>query len=461
MEAANDTLYYLNTVHENPGLSTAFQAATNDSDSMAVLFAAVFQQPSPYTPPASDPWGNAKVPIYEDLPQIASGVPTANVTVDPATAPYASYYGIPLAYYSGFLSSEYDGGYGGEWNFSMDASYLSLNCSSLDFMLWDDIAEQLLKKNEVLDDFPSTTGNSLWMNMTAPISITQPGNITFVSGCSNNRTDDGQLRYAFTICALQQTFVHSGVTCKDTNCTVVNISKLPDHQPTKMQNFMPEFLKASDTGLSLYPYIGNTTYSITELYLNDPLTATTPEAGETCDLNNTDITYNLAYLINSFWSTGFTHDYSTGALSNSSTVRVWNVSANEYQNYLLTTPTLDANDSYQSYETPLLYGVHWQWLGTYIACASVLMLIGIFGILLESKTIAPDILGFASSVARHSRYVKLPKVDGTMSGGERARLTRDCVVMMQDVRPDDPVGKIVLGSATPGAVRLSPTRSYK
>jgi len=32
---------------------------------------------------------------------------------------------------------------------------------------------------------------------------------------------------------------------------------------------------------------------------------------------------------------------------------------------------------------------------------------------------------------------------------------------MQDVRPDDPVGKIVLGSATPGAVRLTPTRSYK
>jgi len=33
--------------------------------------------------------------------------------------------------------------------------------------------------------------------------------------------------------------------------------------------------------------------------------------------------------------------------------------------------------------------------------------------------------------------------------------------MVQDVRPDDPVGKIVLGSVTEGAHRLTRERSYK
>ena len=457
----NNTIYYLNTVQENPGLSNHFQAVNNYSDSMDVLYAAVFQQPSQYKPKASDPWGNPLVPVYETIVYPPLSDESVILNVDINSVYYASYYGIPLA-----DVSEYDGGYGGVWNFSMNSSYLFLDCPALTFETWDNITSELADLNSNPNDFESTTGDSLWMNMTAPISASQPGNLTFISSCTGNRTQNGVPLWAFTTCSLSQTFVLSNVTCQDTNCTVVSVQKQPTHQPTEMQDFMPEFLKASDTGLSTYPYIGNTTYSITELYLRNKDNATSPGAGDYCDLSTVAtygpefFTQDLAYLINTFYSTGFTHDYTVGSISADSQVPLWNVTSNKYQDYPLMASTRGIHD-YQSPDSPMLYGINWTFLALYIACAAVLLIIGIIGVLFESWTIAPDILGFASSVARHSKYVRLPKVDGTMSGGERARIMGDSRVMMQDVKPDAPVGKIVLGSVTEGAHRLTRERSYK
>jgi len=461
----NNTIYYLNTAQENPGLSSNFQAVNNYSDSMDVLYAAVFQQVSQYKPTASDPWGNPLVPVYETVQSPPPANENTVLNVDIQTVYYSSYYGIPLA-----DVSEYDGGYGGVWNFSMNSSYLYLDCPALRFETWDDIRAELTDINLDPNDFPSTTGGSLWMNMTAPTSVAQQGNLTFISSCSGNRTEDGDPLgdplWAFTMCSLTQTFVLSTVSCQNTNCTVITVQKQPNHAPTPMQDFMDEFLKASDTGLSTYPYIGNTTYSITELYLRDKTNATSPGAGNYCDLATVAtygpevFTQDLAYLVNTFYSTGFTHDFTVGAINSTSQVPLLNVTSGKIQDYPLMASTLGIHD-YQSPTYPTVYGINWTFLALYIACAAMLLLIGIIGVLFESWTIAPDILGFASSVARHSKYVKLPKVDGTMSGGERARIMGDSRVMMQDVRPDDPVGKIVLGSVTEGAHRLTRERSYK
>ena len=69
-------------------------------------------------------------------------------------------------------------------------------------------------------------------------------------------------------------------------------------------------------------------------------------------------------------------------------------------------------------------------------------------------TIVPAMLGFASSLARKSRYGDLPKVNSSMNGAERAQLLSKHRVMMQDVKPNVPVGKVALGSAYPSAERL-------
>jgi hypothetical protein len=119
----------------------------------------------------------------------------------------------------------------------------------------------------------------------------------------------------------------------------------------------------------------------------------------------------------------------------------------------------DAVHTYQDDLSPELWGINWAFIAIFEFCALTLLLIGLAGIVLEDRTIAPDVLGWVSNLARQSKYVKLPKVegdDGVMSGAERARKARDTMVMMQEIR-----GRIVLGNVTEGAARLEKGKVYR
>ncbi|KAH8668960.1 hypothetical protein BX600DRAFT_461031 [Xylariales sp. PMI_506] len=78
-------------------------------------------------------------------------------------------------------------------------------------------------------------------------------------------------------------------------------------------------------------------------------------------------------------------------------------------------------------------------------------------------TIAPDVLGYVSTVARNSRYLHLPKskLNSAMSGGERAKVLGSTKVMMQDVKAGADVGKIALGLKHENAQKLKPGRMYR
>jgi hypothetical protein len=97
-----------------------------------------------------------------------------------------------------------------------------------------------------------------------------------------------------------------------------------------------------------------------------------------------------------------------------------------------------------------------------LASSIVLLLVGIASIVVESTLVAPDTLGYVSTAVRNSRYLHLPKTTaGTMSGTRRARELGRYKVMMQDVKPDDPVGKIALGLKTDKAKKLEAGKLYR
>jgi hypothetical protein len=457
VEFRNETMYYLNTAQENPGLSSLWQAKNNYSDSMDVLFAAVFQQKSQYQPTGSDPWGNPLIPVYEYLNDITLSDPTAWIDIDSSDVAYSSYYGIPMA-----DVSDYDGAYAGTWNFTMQSSYLYLDCLPLSFETMGDIASELAQLNVNVSALPTSIGGSLRMGMTPPTRTSTTGNLTFISSCSAQTTEDGDPTYAYTVCSLTQDFVNSAVTCADTNCTVISIQKQPGPLPVEIMDFMPEFIKASDTGLVAYPTIGDTPYSITELYILDPTAATQPGAGTNCNLKDIaddapSFTQSLSFLLNTYYSTGFTHDFTVGSVFPNDTVTLWNSTSNTDYAVSITLPTY-ALHTYQSDISPFLFGINWEFIAIYEFCALTLLMIGIAGVLLESRTTAPDVLGWVSSVARQSKYIKLPKIEGEgpMSGAERAKRLGETRVMMQDVK-----GKIVLGSVTEGAERLKRGQLYR
>jgi hypothetical protein len=427
MTEVNGTIWYLNTTQENPGLSSAWEAVDKYSDSMDILYAAVFQQPSQYQPNGSDPWGNALIPVYEFLQPKEPG---ENITVDPSSSTiWSSYYGNPLAAFNGT-----DADYDGSWTFTMNSSYLFLNCPSLSL-------GTLNQTGQNLSQLSTTTSASLYMDMTVPTIPNPIGSVTFLSTCTGPEAPDFDDQiFAYSICNFTQTFVGSTVSCTNTDCAVTYIQNAPSHDPAPMIDFIGEFLKSSDVGLSNV-FNSYDHYSITELYLRNISNATEPGSDNYCDLSflkddPVQFSQSLSYIINSFYSTGFTHDFSVGTITQNDYVDVSSGPDNSTQRIVLTSVANDARHLYQSETSPYLFSIDWLFMSIFEFCSLALLLIGIAGVLLESRTIAPDILGFASSVARHSKYVKLPHVDGTMSGGERAKRLGDVRVMMQDLKPD-------------------------
>jgi hypothetical protein len=462
------SVYYLNTAQDNLALQQIatvdqFDVKTSYSDSMAVLYSAVFQPVSAYQPIGSDPWGNPLVPVYEIVksqtpvekdPQGGLFVHRWNATDN--TDLYSSFYGIPL----GQLYQYENVSYGATWTFNMISSYLHFDCPSLTA----NTSAEIDTSDWHIQSTLNGTG-SLSMDMNPPTS-TSPGSLFFRSECSERIAPDGNRTFAYAICSFTQTFVNSTVYCEDTDCKIRSVSEIT-RDPTSMYDFVEEFLKASDVGLDDYPDLGDTPYSATELYLRNPYNVTTPpddnEVLQSCDIPSVGVeefTKRLNYLMNTFYSTGFTTEYGFGALVPNTTIQLYRNDGQTEYNASLTAQT-EGTTQFQDPKTPTTYVIDWVFLAIFVFCSVVLLVIGVAGILLEMRTISPDIMGFASSVARHSKYVKLPHTDGTMSGAEKARILGATKVMMQDVRPSAEIGKIVLGSASEEAERLKPGRRYR
>ncbi|QPC59011.1 hypothetical protein HYE67_001242 [Fusarium culmorum] len=59
-----------------------------------------------------------------------------------------------------------------------------------------------------------------------------------------------------------------------------------------------------------------------------------------------------------------------------------------------------------------IYVVHWSWMALFTACCAVLLASGITGVIFAHLAAGPEILGYASSVVRDSKYVTLPPTCG-------------------------------------------------
>ena len=122
----------------------------------------------------------------------------------------------------------------------------------------------------------------------------------------------------------------------------------------------------------------------------------------------------------------------------------------------------NAQDADHNYSTVQVYVINAAWLAVLFVCSGILLLVGVASVIIESRIVAPNTLGYVSTTVRNSRYLHLPRpVPGTMSGSERARANGEVVVMMQDVRGGQDVGKIALGLKHDKAEKVRPGRLYR
>ena len=85
-----------------------------------------------------------------------------------------------------------------------------------------------------------------------------------------------------------------------------------------------------------------------------------------------------------------------------------------------------------------------------IVITILLQICAIVGLALKELTLAPDILGYVSTMTRDNIHTAVPNGGNTMDGVERARYLSNLRVQLVDARPGDDVGHVVLRSVDDG-----------
>ncbi|KAF1363387.1 hypothetical protein EJ07DRAFT_163253 [Lizonia empirigonia] len=107
-----------------------------------------------------------------------------------------------------------------------------------------------------------------------------------------------------------------------------------------------------------------------------------------------------------------------------------------------------------------VYQVKWKWFGVLLSCSLVLLCAAYAGLVLKYLSIAPDIIGYASSLTMLNPYVPTPTGGTTLHGLERTALLHDMPVRIGDVCPDEPVGAIALAANDGRVAGLDRRRWY-
>jgi hypothetical protein len=94
-----------------------------------------------------------------------------------------------------------------------------------------------------------------------------------------------------------------------------------------------------------------------------------------------------------------------------------------------------------------IYKVNKTWFALYIISAIFASICAIANVVLRWNNI-PDIISGVSALTRDSPFVSTPTPASTLDGSDRARFLKDRMVMIQDVCPDNEVGRIALADAT-------------
>jgi hypothetical protein len=108
-----------------------------------------------------------------------------------------------------------------------------------------------------------------------------------------------------------------------------------------------------------------------------------------------------------------------------------------------------------------IYRVRRSWFVLFTISTAVLAVCAVANLVLRCMIRVPDFLGSVSALTRDSPFVHVQTPASTADGVERTLLLRDRRVVIGDVQPENPVGRIALSDAPGTIVRLKPGRKYE
>lgn len=423
-----------------------------------------------------DLYGNLKVPLLED--RIASASPKQEgwyYMKSDESILYSSLVGLPVA----GLEEE------GSTFLNIETSYLYPTCTlsrqdisnttASEYDDWEKYRQENLNNgpigNMVLD-FDSTRGPNDFA-LRDPLTVTEPRTIVF-GNVGIIEADTGglyayplELRYATkATCAMTTTYVEVQFVCEGKACNAVAIreSRLSHVSnaatwldgllapgansiawPSLAQRFYTEFINASNQGAS------RSSSALERFLMNPDAPFSDPEAQPVlANVGETAFSYRFAQLLNTYLLAN------TAPLSVTGNFSVYSAedllrAADNYTFYgvkgLPPGHGLAANTTatLESVQTVLVCNL--PWLVVLAIGSTVMFSAGLATTFLNLVRKGPEILDSFTSLMRDSPFVHVDTGASTEDAADKARRLRKVRVMLGDVRAEETVGYVALGTS--------------
>jgi hypothetical protein len=450
-ESKNDytvrNLRYLDPHSSTDSILEGSSSINGARASFTSIFLAALLSSTRYQSTPMDLWGNVKLPIYKDLANSTSVDWKFLVRPHEDDAIYSSLIGIPVA---GLPSS-------GLSNFNIRARQFDITCDS----------------NEMISGTLDNRNSSLWANVTGtwgldgdkPLTSNRDYPRRFLSMSLVAQTG-AYTNYSVAHCGVSYNYLEANVNCNGTSCGVKSMRKLDLISDGYTMND-DSFVRGNIIYnlMAILPRIDNPTVgspsargsSNAEKWMAEP-TNFIGARYDNVELYKLD-PYVLSRRLTILWNTFHQSTYATIVLGGA-------LPRNLTETGVIRVP-IGSDVFFNTTQADILqptnrvYRTNWKWFVALLFSSLVLLAAAYAGLILKYITLAPDIIGYASSLTMLNPYVPTPTGGTTLHGLERAALLHDLPVRIGDVCANEPVGAIAFAKADDGRVaRLTRRRWY-
>jgi len=387
---------------------------------------------------------------------------------------YASLVGIPV---SGVFTA-------GSSNYTIESSYLSLACQpSINITNNRDLDWEkylgFVWKNRTLTNQTSpfsgsgNYGTTFFLDTYLPFTDAR---YNLLVGQSSNATDQSdpllnktrQILFGsylnsgmmLTNCTIDYVHTESLVSCPTADsCSVIRVR--PSQSDTR-----PRWISPFDDNSIAYNFALNfpqaagqngqsgqsTPTEVFMSFLSSPYTGAASAAStqgfvNLFGLGSSELSARLSLVLSTYWqvSTGPT-TYTAGLPANANPVDVNDDNpVTEQASFVTNSEFVTLGGTSHNTTTRPIWVCSFVWASLLFASSSILLVVGLAGLVLKLRTRGPDMLGFVSSLTHDNVHVPLGG-GGAVLGMERSRLLKNMRLKIGDVKAREEVGHIALAA---------------
>lgn len=455
------------------------------------LYTASLLAPETVKSATQDTWGNLKIPRLSTVQN------TTNSADGWATVPslisdnYTALVGLPV---SGMSTLD-----GSSKTFNLDYSYMDMECSA-DWAIsavkgnwtkylgnvWassngsavfynnetESMTSFFLDTNLAFDDDRVSLAYSDQNSTTTENTALQARrNVLFGSeyyGPAADNSDGYQIFYRN--CTIWTEYLEAEVKCTSESCGVTRIRPSVKYAD-RNDNLTPfDLRQASYYIFQNMPLATGSMHDSdatpSELFIrgaNTPFISNSSSVSDITAISAEEFASRLGQLLNTYYQVSISPMSFVGNLPKPDDI-LW--SLNNTSAYPLTkdaeTPFYAMNSTALVSTMVEVYVCDYLWFALLLASSCVLLLIGLAGTALKHRCLAPDMMGFVTSLTYNNPHAKLPPGGTALGAMERARLLKDVRVKIGDAQTKSEVGHVVFATLDQTAQigHLSRSKTY-